>query len=129
MPERPRRPPAPWNLPDRARCTACATTGCFPVRASSSTSWSSARTTVFTTTSARSARSAAPAAAHAVLGDIEASDNPPRTAEALEFYDSALRQSQELGLRPLLLETRLELSRLNAALGEAARAKGHRTAR
>ena len=69
-----------------------------------------------------------PAAAHAVLGDIEASDNPPRTAEALEFYDSALRQSQELGLRPLLMETRLGLSRLNAALGEEVSAKEHRAA-
>ena len=39
-----------------------------------------------------------------------------------------MRLSQELGLRPLLVETLLGLSRLNAALGEEASAKKHRAA-
>ncbi len=68
------------------------------------------------------------AAALAVLGDVAAGENPLRAAEAFEYYDAAMRLSQELGLRPLLVETLLGLSRLNAALGEEASAKKHRAA-
>ena len=68
------------------------------------------------------------AAAHAVLGDIAASGKALHAAEAFEHYDAAKRLAEELGLRPLLAETLLGLSRLNAALGEELSAKKHRAA-
>jgi tetratricopeptide (TPR) repeat protein len=63
------------------------------------------------------------AAAHAVLGNVAASGNPLRAADAFEHYDAAMRLAEQLGLRPLLAEILLDLSRLNAALGEEASAK------
>jgi class 3 adenylate cyclase/tetratricopeptide (TPR) repeat protein len=68
------------------------------------------------------------AAAHAVLGNVAASGNPLRAADAFEHYDAAMRLAEQLGMRPLLAEILLDLSRLNATLGEEASAKKHRTA-
>ena len=68
------------------------------------------------------------AAAHAVLGDVAARSNPRREAEAFEHYDACMRLSEEIRLRPLLAETLLGMSRLNAALGEEKKAKKCRAA-
>ena len=68
------------------------------------------------------------AAAHAVLGNVAASSNPVRAADALEHYDAAMLLTRQLGMRPLLVETLLGLSRINATLGEEAIAKEHRAA-
>ncbi len=66
------------------------------------------------------------ATACAVLGDAAARSAPPRAGEALERYGMAMRLAGELGLRPLLAETHLGVSRLHAALGEPAEAGKHR---
>ncbi|MGH8767878.1 MAG: hypothetical protein ACREVT_06790, partial [Burkholderiales bacterium] len=66
------------------------------------------------------------AAAHAVLGNVAASGNPLRATDAFEHFDAATRLAEQLGMRPLLAEVLLGLSRLNAALGEEASAKKHR---
>ena len=68
------------------------------------------------------------AAAHAVLGDVAASGKALHRSEAFEHYNAAKRLAEELGLRPLLAETLLGLSRLSAALGEEMSAKNHRAA-
>jgi class 3 adenylate cyclase/tetratricopeptide (TPR) repeat protein len=67
-------------------------------------------------------------AAHAVLGNVAANGNPLRAADAFAHYDAAMRLAEQLGMRPLLAEILLGLSRLNAALGEEASAKQHRAA-
>src|SRR6185436_12890324 len=56
------------------------------------------------------------AAAHAVLGNVAASSDPMRAADALQHYDAAVLLARKLGMRPLLVETLLGLSRFNAAL-------------
>ncbi len=60
-----------------------------------------------------------------VLGDIHASGDPPRLADAEACYRSAITLAAELGLRPVIARCHLHLGSLYGANGQRAEALEH----
>ncbi len=65
------------------------------------------------------------AAALRLLGDIAASQGPPRVSVATERFTAAIALAEELGLRPLLARAHLGLGQLHRREGQVREAEAH----
>jgi class 3 adenylate cyclase/tetratricopeptide (TPR) repeat protein len=60
-----------------------------------------------------------------VLGEIAARREPPDVDTATNFYEQAMRQATELGMRPLVAHCHLGLGQLYRRTGKREQAQGH----
>jgi tetratricopeptide (TPR) repeat protein len=62
-----------------------------------------------------------------VLGEIAARREPPDVDTATNFYEQAMRQAAELGMRPLVAHCHLGLGKLYRRTGDDAQSRAHLT--